>query len=43
LVDASEVVLDGVLDGADVDVVAVHFLEGGVERGALAATGGAGD
>ena len=38
-----EVELDGVFDGADVDVGRVQFGQGRVERGALAAAGGAGD
>src|SRR3989449_4519712 len=43
LVDALEVVLDGVLGGHDVDVGGVDGMDGGVEGGGLARAGGAGD
>ena len=43
LVDALEVVLDGVLGGHDVDVGGVDGMDGGVEGGGLAGAGGAGD
>src|SRR5207253_5556013 len=43
LVDALEVVLDGVLGGHDVDIGGVDGMDGGVEGGGLAGAGGAGD
>jgi type IV pilus assembly protein PilB len=43
LVDAAQVVFDGVLDGADVLAGFVDLVEGGVERRRLAAAGRAGD
>ncbi len=43
LVDAGELVLDGVLDGDDVVFRAVQLLEDGIERGRLAGAGRAGD
>ncbi len=36
LIDAAQDIFNRILDGADVDVVAVEFLEHGVERGAFA-------
>src|SRR2546428_1782310 len=43
LVDALEVVLDGILGGHDVDAGGVDRVDGGVEGGGLARAGGAGD
>ncbi len=43
LVDALEVVLDGVLDGDDLEFRADDGGEGGIEGGGLAGAGGAGD
>ena len=41
--DPRDVVLDRVLDGDDVDLPRLELVDGGVERGGLAAAGGAGD
>src|SRR3972149_7558220 len=43
LVDAGQVVLDGVFGGGDVDVGGVELGQGGVEGGGLAGAGGPGD
>ena len=43
LADAGQVVFDRVFDGDDVAALGVHALQCGVERGALAGAGGAGD
>jgi hypothetical protein len=43
LIDAGDLVLHRVLDGDDLAVFGVEPAQGGVERGALAAAGGAGD
>ncbi len=43
LVDAVEMILDGVLGGDDLGFVALDFVQGAVERGGLAGAGGTGD
>src|ERR1019366_3152395 len=41
--DATQLILDGILDGNDLVFVALNFGERGIQRGGLAAARGAGD
>ena len=43
LIDALDLVFDGILDGLDVDVLAVDRVDEGVEGGGFAGSGRSGD